>query len=198
MRLYQHQHPERAVRAGTSCVNTSVFPRPVLGFCAYGSGAGKTTLLTSLIPVLIARGIRLSVIKHAHHRFDVDKPGKDSYRLREAGAVQTLVASDTRWVLMTERQRMPERQDQPVTLAEVLPQLDPDTIDLVLVEGFKQSDISKIEIHRPSLNYPLLAADDSSIIAIATDSPLTDITVPTLDLNNPDSIADFIVQWMKK
>lgn len=178
-------------------MNTSVFPRPVLGFCAYGSGAGKTTLLTSLIPVLVGRGLRLSVIKHAHHRFDVDTPGKDSYRLREAGAVQTLVASDIRWVLMTERQRIPELQDDPVTLAEVLPRLEPATIDLVLVEGFKQADICKIEIHRSSLNYPLLAASDDSIIAVATDSPLTDAAAPTLDLNNPDSIADFIMQWMQ-
>lgn len=196
MRLYQHQHPGRIVRAGTGGVNTPAFPRPVLGFCAYGSGAGKTTLLTSLIPVLIARGIRLSVIKHAHHKFDVDKPGKDSYRLREAGAVQTLVTSDIRWALMTERQRMPELQDNAVTLAEVLPRLDPHAIDLVLVEGFKQADIGKIEIHRPSLNYPLLATNDDNIIAIATDSPLPGISVPTLDLNNPESIADFIVQWI--
>lgn len=176
----------------------TAFPRPILGFCAYGSGSGKTTLLTKLIPTLTARGLRLSVIKHAHHKFDVDKPGKDSYRLREAGAVQTLVASDIRWALMTERQRVPELAANPVNLEELLPQLDHETIDLVLVEGFKQAGISKIEIHRPSLGYPLLALDDPSIIAVATDTQLGDMTTPTLDLNNPEAIADFIEQWMKE
>ncbi|MCB5190497.1 molybdopterin-guanine dinucleotide biosynthesis protein B [Methylobacillus arboreus] len=177
-------------------MTTLLFPRPILGFCAYGSGSGKTTLLTKLIPVLTARGLRLSVIKHAHHKFDVDKPGKDSYRLREAGAVQTLVASDIRWALMTERERMPYGQE-PVALAELLPQLDSNAIDLVLIEGFKQADIGKIEIHRPSLGYPLLSPADDSIIAVATDAALNQHTVPVLDLNNPESIADFIMHWMK-
>ncbi|MGY1490177.1 molybdopterin-guanine dinucleotide biosynthesis protein B [Methylobacillus pratensis] len=178
-------------------MSTAAFTRPILGFCAYGSGSGKTTLLTRLIPVLTARGLRLSVIKHAHHKFDVDKPGKDSYRLREAGALQTLVGSDTRWALMTERQRIPERQSTNIELSELLPQLDDSIIDLVLVEGFKQTDIDKIEIHRPSLGYPLLAPSDNSIIAVATDAPLSAAALPTLDLNNPEAIADFIAHWMK-
>ncbi|ABE50563.1 molybdopterin-guanine dinucleotide biosynthesis protein B [Methylobacillus flagellatus] len=178
-------------------MNTLVFPRPVLGFCAYGSGSGKTTLLTRLIPVLTARGLRISVIKHAHHKFDVDKPGKDSYRLREAGAVQTLVASDIRWALMTERQRIPTQQNEPANLPELLSQLDPDVVDLVLVEGFKQADIDKIEIHRPSLGYPLLAPEDRHIIAVAADGPVTGLAVPTLDLNNPEAMADFITHWME-
>ncbi|SNR63541.1 molybdopterin guanine dinucleotide biosynthesis accessory protein MobB [Methylobacillus rhizosphaerae] len=178
-------------------MNQPPFPRPVLGFCAYGSGSGKTTLLTSLIPVLMKRGLRISVIKHAHHKFDVDKPGKDSFRLREAGAIQTLVASDLRWALMTERQRMPQEQANSVSLDELLPHLDPDAIDIVLVEGFKQANISKIEIHRPSLNYPLLAPTDHNIIAVATDAALPQLTIPALDLNDAESIADFIVEWMK-
>lgn len=178
-------------------MNQPPFPRPVLGFCAYGSGSGKTTLLTSLIPVLITRGLRISVIKHAHHKFDVDKPGKDSFRLREAGAIQTLAASDFRWALMTERQRMPE-QTSPVSLDELLPQLDANAIDIVLVEGFKQASISKIEIHRPSLNYPLLAPTDHNIIAVATDAALPQLNIPALDLNDAESIADFVVEWMKE
>jgi len=181
----------------TSASATLPFPRPVLGICAYGSGSGKTTLLTQLIPALQQRGIRLSMIKHAHHQFDVDKPGKDSYRLREAGAVQTLVGSDIRWALMTERQRLPNPAAE-VSLAELLPQLDASAIDLVLVEGFKQADIAKIEVHRPSLGYPLLASTDSSIMAIASDVALAETSaIPRLDLNDPAAIADYILQWMQ-
>ncbi|MCB5188612.1 molybdopterin-guanine dinucleotide biosynthesis protein B [Methylobacillus caricis] len=182
--------------AGTSSLDAYQFPKPLLGFCAYGSGAGKTTLLTSLIPVLIGRGIRLSIIKHAHHKFDIDQPGKDSYRLREAGAVQTLVASNIRWALMTERHRIADKKNSEVGLAELLPEIDSDMVDLVLIEGFKQAKIDKIEIYRPSLEYPLLASDDKSIIAIATDAPLAH-HLPTLNLNNPENIADFVMQWMK-
>lgn len=162
---------------------------PLLGICAYGSGCGKTTLLTQLIPALQELGIRVSIIKHAHHSFDIDHPGKDSYRLREAGAVQTLLGSSKRWALMTEFAH--EREPQ---LEELAAQLDPALADLVLVEGFKQAHIPKIEVHRPNLGHPLLALQDPMIIAIATDAPI-DTRLPVLDLNNASEVAAFVQQW---
>jgi len=163
---------------------------PLLGICAYGSGCGKTTLLERLIPVLQERGIRVSIIKHAHHSFDIDHPGKDSYRLRQAGAVQTLLGSSKRWALMTELAAGQEPQ-----LKELAAQLDPRLADLVLVEGFKQAPIPKLEVHRPTLGMPLLARQDTTIIAVATDAPI-DIALPMLDLNKVDDIAAFISQWL--
>ncbi|HEY0563229.1 MAG TPA: molybdopterin-guanine dinucleotide biosynthesis protein B [Methylophilus sp.] len=169
---------------------------PVLGICAAGSNAGKTTLITQLIPVLAQHGVRVSVIKHAHHKFDIDHPGKDSYHIREAGAVQTLIASSKRWALMTEMQRTPQANEE-ANLTELIAQLTPDYADLILVEGFKQADIAKIEVHRPSLNMPLLAENDRRIIAIATDAPLAlpqlNRALAMLDLNNIAAIADFIL-----
>jgi molybdopterin-guanine dinucleotide biosynthesis protein B len=167
---------------------------PLLGFCAYGSGIGKTTLLTSLIPVLIAHGLRISVIKHAHHSFDIDHPGKDSYRLRESGAVQMLLGSSNRWALMTELSRVGPKQPEP-SLAELLEHLDTSLVDLILVEGFKHEHIPKIEICRPSLSRLLLAADDPHVIAVAADGPVS-IHVPVLDLNDPAMIASFILTWL--
>jgi molybdopterin-guanine dinucleotide biosynthesis protein B len=167
---------------------------PLLGFCAYGSGIGKTTLLTSLIPVLTARGLNLSVIKHAHHTFDIDHPGKDSYRIREAGAVQTMLGSRRRWALMTEMSRISDREDD-LRLAELLPHMDTALVDLILVEGFKQEPIPKIEIFRPSLHKPLLTTTDPHVIAVATDGPAP-TTLPQLDLNDPHAIADFVQAWL--
>jgi len=164
---------------------------PLLGICAYGSGCGKTTLLTSLIPALQERGIRTSIIKHAHHSFDIDHPGKDSYRLRAAGAVQTLLGSSKRWALMTEF--ADEREPQ---LDELAALLDPSLADLVLVEGFKQARIPKIEVHRPSLGLPLLAQHDPLIIAIASDAAI-DTRLPVIDLNNASEVAAFVQQWHK-
>jgi len=164
---------------------------PLLGICAYGSGCGKTTLLTQLIPALHDRGIRVSIIKHAHHSFDIDHPGKDSYRLRQSGAIQTMLGSSKRWALMTEF-----AAEQEPRLEELAAQLDPHLADLVLVEGFKQAPIPKIEVHRPSLELPLLAPHDSTIVAVATDAPIA-IALPTLDLNNIDEVAAFIMQWFK-
>ncbi len=169
---------------------------PVLGFCAWGSGAGKTTLLTSLIPLLVQRGLKVSVIKHAHHTFDIDHPGKDSYRLREAGAIQTLVGSRKRWALVTELSRTVPEPPEP-GLAELLQQLDDTLVDLILVEGFRQEPITKIEIFRPSLGYPLLAGTDPSIIAVATDAAV-DAEVPMLDINSPETVAAFIFAWLKQ
>jgi molybdopterin-guanine dinucleotide biosynthesis protein B len=140
---------------------------PLLGFAAW-SGAGKTTLLTRLLPILRSSGLQVALIKHAHHDFDVDQPGKDSYVLRQAGAGQVLVASSRRLALMVEN---PEGQEIEPVLADLVPRLDPRRTDLILVEGFKRESIPKIEIHRPRLGKPLLCVDDPHIIAVATDRP---------------------------
>lgn len=169
---------------------------PLLGFCAYGSGIGKTTLLTSLIPVLASHGLRISVIKHAHHSFDIDHPGKDSFRLREAGAVQTLLGSRKRWALMTELSRIGNAAEAEPTLAQLLPHIDCSLVDLIVVEGFKSEPIPKIEVYRPAMNKPLLADTDSNIIAVASDGDV-ETHVPVLDLNNSAQIADFVLQWLK-
>ena len=164
---------------------------PVLGFCGF-SGAGKTTLLTKLIPALKARGIRASLIKHAHHTFDIDQAGKDSYKLRKAGSVQTLIASSQRWALMTET---PEMKDEP-DLQYLLTQIDSHLADIVLVEGFKHEAIPKIEVYRAELNRPLLAIEDAHIIAVASDTSLS-IKQPQIDLNDIDAMVGFIHQWLK-
>jgi len=167
---------------------------PILGICAAGSNAGKTTLITKLIPELAKRNIRVSVIKHAHH-FDVDHPGKDSYQIREAGAVQTLIASNKRWALMTEMVGGPN-------LEELVAQINPEFADLILVEGFKQAPIPQIEVHRPSLGMLLLAGQESNnertnIIAVASDAEL-ELSIPVLDLNDITQTADFIMQNVLK
>ncbi len=160
---------------------------PVLGFAAW-SGTGKTTLLKQLIPALREKGLRLGVVKHAHHTFDVDQPGKDSYELRHAGANRVLVASRVRFALMVER----EAPDEP-TLHELLMNLPDDDLDLILVEGFKHERFAKIELHRPSLGRPLLHPDDDDIIAVASDVPLIPPPpLPQLDLNDIPSLARFV------
>ncbi len=171
---------------------------PLLGFCAWGSGAGKTTLLTGVIPALMLHGLKVSVIKHVHHTFDIDHPGKDSYRLREAGAVQMLVGSRKRWALMTELARIdPEATE--LALDELLPHVDGSLVDLILVEGFKNAPIPKIEVFRPSLGNPLLADTDPHIVAIAADAALpSQCSLPVLDLNDPERVADFIIAWLQK
>jgi molybdopterin-guanine dinucleotide biosynthesis protein B len=169
---------------------------PLLGFCAWGSGIGKTTLLTNLIPVLVLHGIRLSVIKHAHHTFDIDHPGKDSYRLREAGAVQMLLGSKNRWALITERSRTDEGERE-IVLSDLLPHMDTTQVDLILVEGFKQEAIPKIEVYRPSLGMPLFADIDPHVIAIATDGEVNSHRLPVLDLNDIIAIADFVLDWLR-
>lgn len=168
---------------------------PILGIVAAGSNAGKTTIITQLIPILASHNIRVSVIKHAHHKFDIDHPGKDSYNIREAGAVQTMVASGKRWALMTELTRTPAYQDE-ADLNELLSQLNYDYADIVLVEGFKRAPIPKIEIHRPSLELPLLADKDNNIIAVATDEPVK-CTTPQLSLNDSKALCQFIIKWIE-
>lgn len=164
------------------------FPTPTLGFAAF-SGTGKTTLLTRLIPLLRARGIRLAVVKHAHHAFDIDKPGKDSYELRKAGAAQTLIASRRRWALVTEC----DGDSEPV-LGDLIARLDHRNLDLILVEGFKKVAFPKIELHRARLRKPFLFADDPSVIAIACDELEAPgrTELPVLDINEPQQVAQFI------
>lgn len=166
------------------------YPLPLIGFCAY-SGTGKTTLLTCLLPILRRKGLRVGVVKHAHHLFDIDYPGKDSYELRNAGASQMLVASRKRMAWVKESQ---EDRSEPV-LEEALAALETEHLDLVLVEGFKHAAIPKIELHRASLGKPLMYPAMPDIIAIATDSPLLEnnINLPHLSLNDPDEIAAFII-----
>ena len=159
--------------------------KKVFGFAGF-SGSGKTTLIEQLIPRFVRAGLRVSLIKHAHHAFDIDKPGKDSYRHREAGASEVLVTSDTRWVLMHEL-----RGEREHTLEEQIERFSP--CDLVLVEGFKHAAIPKLEVHRPSSGQALLSASDANIVAIAADAPV-ETALPVLDLNDPDKIAQFIIR----
>lgn len=166
--------------------------KPVLGFAAF-SGTGKTTLLVKLLPLLVKRGIRVGMIKHAHHDFDIDTPGKDSYQLRKAGARQMLVASSRRRALVTETAAQQEPQ-----LEELIDMLDLDSIDLILVEGFKHLAFPKIELHRAGLGHPLLFREDKNIIALAADDTPDLRDLPLLDINNPDAIADFVIAWLKR
>jgi molybdopterin-guanine dinucleotide biosynthesis protein B len=161
----------------------------VFGFAGY-SGSGKTTLIEQLIPRFTARGLKVSLIKHTHHNFDVDQPGKDSWRHRQAGAGEVLLTCDTRWVLMHELRGMPEP-----TLEEQLKVLSP--CDLVLVEGFKLTPVSKLEIHRPTYGKPPIWPENKSVVAVATDAPL-DCPLPTLDLNDPDAIVQFILDYLDR
>lgn len=165
---------------------------PVLGFAAW-SGTGKTTLLKQLLPRLKQRGLRIGCIKHAHHDFDVDIPGKDSYELRHAGASQMLIASAKRWALMTE-----DPQDEAPQLAELLEKLDTNQLDIVLVEGFKAENYPKIELYRPAVGKPLRCEQDRNIVAIATDEPLAlpdGLKLPILNINNLDEIEAFVCQF---
>lgn len=162
---------------------------PVLGFAAY-SGTGKTTLITSVMPLLSREGIRTGVIKHAHHSFEIDHKGKDSFELRKAGARQMLIGSDKRWALMVEMD-----EGEKSTLDAMIARLDKSKLDLILVEGFKPERIPKIEIIRPSLEKKPFYPDDPDVIAVATDAELPVRTsLPVLDLNNPDDVSTFIIQ----
>ncbi len=164
---------------------------PIIGFVAF-SGTGKTTLLTQIVGELKARGLRVGVVKHAHHTFEMDTPGKDSYRLREAGATQMMVASRRRWALLADDPH-PEAD-----LNELLVHLDQNQLDLILVEGFKYEAFPKIELRRESLGKALLFPDDEDVIAVASDQPeqvRTDL--PLLDLNNLRSITEFVLNFTK-
>jgi molybdopterin-guanine dinucleotide biosynthesis protein MobB len=166
--------------------------KPVLGFAAF-SGTGKTTLLEKLIPQLLEQGIRIAMVKHAHHAFEIDKPGKDSYRLRKAGAQQMLIASSQRLALITENATPQEPR-----LDTLIGRLDLETVDLILVEGFKHVPFPKIELHREALGKTLLHPEDPAIIAIACDHPLDAGILPVLDINHTQAIATFISGWLQQ
>jgi molybdopterin-guanine dinucleotide biosynthesis protein B len=154
----------------------------IIGLAGW-SGAGKTTLVTQLIPVFIARGLKVSTVKHAHKGFDIDLPGKDSHRHRTAGATEVFVASGIRWALVHELREEPE-----LDLADIIPKLAP--VDLLIVEGFKRHRHPKIEIHRPEVGKPLLHPDDDYIVAIVSNADLPEARVPVIPLDNVEKIAD--------
>ncbi|HJR69003.1 MAG TPA: molybdopterin-guanine dinucleotide biosynthesis protein B [Gammaproteobacteria bacterium] len=149
------------------------------------SGSGKTTLLAKLLPALIARGRTVSTLKHAHHEFDVDQPGKDSHTHRLAGAHEVLISSARRWALMHEL-----REEREPTLRELVPRLSP--VDLVIVEGFKTENHAKLEVHREAVGKPLLYLNDPNIVAIASDLPRANLSLPAADLDDIEGIADLV------
>jgi molybdopterin-guanine dinucleotide biosynthesis protein B len=162
----------------------------MFGFAGF-SGSGKTTLIEKLIPLLVARGLRVSLIKHAHHAFDVDQPGKDSYRHREAGCAEVAVSSSRRWVLMHELRGAPEP-----SLAELVGNLSP--CDLVLVEGFKREAIPKLEVHRAAnKGAEWIAPYDPHIVAIATDAPV-ESRLPVFGLDDIEAIAVFVLEHAQR
>ena len=158
-----------------------------IGIAGY-SGSGKTTLIEKVIPLLVRDGLRVSLIKHAHHEFDLDQPGKDSWRHRHAGCAEVLISSSKRWGLMHELRGADEPQ-----LSELLKRLSP--CDLVIVEGYKNEPLPKVEVHRRAGHTPLLYPDDPNVVALATDEPL-DTSLPQLDVNDPEEVARFIVQYL--
>jgi molybdopterin-guanine dinucleotide biosynthesis protein B len=156
----------------------------ILGLAGW-SGSGKTTLLTKMIPRLVARGLRVSTLKHAHHAFDIDQPGKDSHSHRMAGATEVLIGSERRWALVHEL-----RSSAEPTLADLLHKLTP--VDLVLIEGYKRERHPKLEVFRAAVGKPLLAGGDPDIVAIAADGPLPEAGVPVVDLDDVDRIIDIV------
>ena len=151
------------------------------------SGSGKTTLITGLIPELLARGVTVSTVKHAHHAFDIDRPGKDSWRHREAGACEVMVASERRWALMHELRAGPEP-----SLDRLIAQMSP--VDLILVEGFKHHPHPKLEICRAALGKPALYPDDPFVVAVASDERPEGLPLPWLPLSDPPAVARFIIE----
>ncbi len=163
----------------------------IIGFFAY-SGTGKTTLLTQVLPLLNELGLKVGVIKHSHHDFAIDQPGKDSHRLRAAGASPVMIVSNYRRAIITEL----DSPKEPVTLAQQIKYLDNNGLDLILVEGFSQEQYPKIELYRQALNKPFRYPQDDTILAVAADCPLDlPVHLTYLDLNQPHQIAKFIVTW---
>lgn len=159
----------------------------LLGIAGW-SGAGKTTLILRLLPLLAARGLRVSTLKHVHHEVDLDRPGKDTFRHREAGAVEVMMVSRQRWALLHEL-----RGADPPPLEDLIAHLSP--VDLVLAEGFKTAPHAKIEVHRPALGKPALYPGDPAVVAVASDAALPDCPLPVLPLDAPEAIADFVCAW---
>jgi len=162
---------------------------PLLGVVAY-SGTGKTTLLKQLIPYLNAKGVRVGLIKHTHHDVDVDTPGKDSFELRKAGAHQTMVASSQRWALMTET---PEADS--LDLHYLASRFDSNSLDLILVEGFKHEEIDKIVLYRQGVTKAFEGLIDNNAIAVCSDIPL-DNALPSLDINKIEDVGQFVIHWL--
>jgi molybdopterin-guanine dinucleotide biosynthesis protein B len=157
----------------------------IFGFAGW-SGSGKTTLLVRLLPELAARGVSVSTLKHAHHAFDVDQPGKDSHRHRAAGASEVMISSANRWALIHENRGAPEAR-----LEELVRRMTP--VDLLLVEGFKDVPFAKLEVHRAGLGKPLLCGDNPHIVAVASDAPLSNVSLPVFALDDIAAIARFIL-----
>jgi molybdopterin-guanine dinucleotide biosynthesis adapter protein len=158
----------------------------IIGLAGW-SGSGKTTLLTKIIPRMVARGLKVSTLKHAHHDFDIDQPGKDSHAHRLAGATEVLIGSRRRWALMHEL-----REEREAKLSALLKKLSP--VDLVLIEGYKREPHPKLEIHRAALGMPLLSASDPAIVAIASDVALPSAEVPVISLDDLDRIVDVLIR----
>ena len=158
----------------------------IIGLAGW-SGSGKTTLLAKVIPRIVARGLKVSTLKHAHHGFDVDQPGKDSHTHRMVGATEVLVGSANRWALVHELRGQAEPG-----LAALLAKLSP--VDLVLVEGYKRESHPKLEVYRAALGKPLLHPEDSAIVAVASDEPLPAARVPVVDLDDVERIADLLIR----
>ncbi len=150
------------------------------------SGSGKTSLMVRLLPELVGRGLRVSTMKHAHHAFDVDKPGKDSFEHRQAGATEVLVTSANRWALMHELRGAPETEMEAL-VARMTP------VDLLLIEGFKHHAHDKLEVFRRDVGKPLLCVSDPRIVAVASDGAVPEARVPVIDLDDTRAIADFVV-----
>lgn len=158
----------------------------VFGFAGW-SGSGKTTLVKSVIPALIARGFKVSTIKHTHHNFDIDRPGKDSFEHRASGAQEVVITGAARWALLHEN-----RGEAEPSIQDMLARMAP--VDIVLIEGFKSYPHPKLEVYRPEVGKPLLSPDDDSIIAVASTASL-DVTVPQLPLDDIDAVVDFIIEF---
>ena len=168
------------------------FSVPLLGFAAF-SGTGKTTLLEKLIPMLVKQGLNIAIVKHSHHDIEMDKPGKDSYRLRKAGACQLLLAGTTRSILFQENGKQEDKK-----LIDQLTLLNTKGLDLVLIEGYRDEPFNKIELHRIELNKPFLFHTDESIIALACDQPQTDCELEQIDLNDIEQLASFVLAYLKE
>ncbi len=177
----------------TACGPFSAAPRrskftdmKIFGLAGW-SGSGKTSLMVRLVPEIGARGFSVSTLKHAHRTFDMDRPGKDSYQHREAGAREVMVSSSARWALLHELRGEPEPD-----IEELVARMG--EVDLLLIEGFKAQHHDKIEVHRPALDKKLLAPGDRHIVAVASDAPVPEAGVPVLDLDDTKSVADFILR----
>jgi molybdopterin-guanine dinucleotide biosynthesis protein B len=158
----------------------------IIGLAGW-SGSGKTTLLARVIPRIVAQGLKVSTVKHAHHGFDIDQPGKDSHTHRMAGASEVIVSSMRRWAIVHEL-----RGEAELTLAEILDKIS--TVDLVVVEGFKREQHPKLEVHRAALGKPLIYPDDRNVVAIACDTPMPSARIPVLHLDDTEGIAEMMLR----